>query len=96
MGPSTGLGIMSYSPEEKVYLYYGIDNSPMAMSTVPRGTVEGDVWTYTDESKAGGKTFQSRYVLTRLGPDAYAFRWEMLGPDGKWTAVSEGKSTRVK
>jgi hypothetical protein len=96
MGPSKSLGIMSWDPEGKVYLYYAIDNSPMAMSTVPRGTVAGEVWTYLDESKMGGQTFRSRYVLTRLGPDAYAFRWEMLGPDGQWALVSEGKSTRVK
>jgi hypothetical protein len=96
MGPTQSLGIMTYSPEEKVYLYWGVDNTPMAMATVPRGAVDGDVWTYLDESRMGGQTVKSRYVLKVLGADAYGFRWEILGPDGQWKTISEGKSTRVK
>jgi hypothetical protein len=94
-GPTKGLAIMSYSPEEKVYLYYGLDNSPMAMATVPRGTVEGDVWTYTDESKMGGQMVKSRYVIT-ASKASYEFRWEVLGPDGQWKELVKGKATRAK
>jgi hypothetical protein len=36
---------MSYSSEEKVYTYYGVDNSPMTMASVPHGTVQGNTWT---------------------------------------------------
>jgi hypothetical protein len=39
---------------------------------------------------------KSRYVLRVLGPDAYSFRWEILGQDGQWKAISEGKTVRVK
>src|SRR5918992_422641 len=49
MGPSKSIGILSYSPEEKVYTYYGVDSSGMTMTSIPRGTVQGDTWTYTDE-----------------------------------------------
>jgi Protein of unknown function (DUF1579) len=94
-GPTRGIGIMSYSPSEKAYLYYGLDNSPMAMATVPRGTVAGDTWTYEDESKMGEQTVKSRYVMKLLGKKAYTFRWEILGPDGQWKTVMEGKSTRA-
>src|SRR5213594_4845982 len=38
MGPTKALGILGYSTEEKAYTYYGLDNSPMAMASVPRGT----------------------------------------------------------
>ncbi|HEY7726784.1 MAG TPA: DUF1579 family protein [Anaeromyxobacteraceae bacterium] len=96
MGPSKGLGIMGYSAEEKVYTYYAVDNSPMAMLAVPRGTVEGDVWTYVDESKMGGKVVKSRYVIRQLDKKSYAFKWEIEGPDGQWKTISEGKSTRAK
>lgn len=58
MGPSKSVGILGYSAEEKVYTYYGIDNSNMTMTTVPRGTGQGDTWTYTDESMMGGKKYQ--------------------------------------
>ena len=33
-GPTKGMGIMSYNTEEKAYTYYGLDNSPMSMSSV--------------------------------------------------------------
>jgi hypothetical protein len=36
-GPSKSIGILGYSTEEKVYTYYGVDNSPMTMATVPKG-----------------------------------------------------------
>ncbi len=94
MGPTKGLFIMSYSLEEKVYLYYGLDNSPMAMAAVPRGTVEGDLWTYTDESKMGGQVVKSRYTL-KLAKASYDFMWEMLGPDGQWKKLLEGQATRA-
>lgn len=93
-GPTKGLAIMSYSPEEKVYLYYGLDNSPMAMAAVPRGTVEGDVWTYTDESKMGDQIVKSRYVIKQVDKRSYTFRYEMQGQDGQWKTVVEGKTTR--
>lgn len=96
MGPTKGLGVMNWSPNEKVYLYYGVDNSPMAMSSVPRGTLEGDVWTYLDESKVNGKTVRSRYVIARVDAKSYTFKWEVEGEGGAWKAVLEGKSTKVK
>ncbi len=94
-GPTHSLGIMTYSPQEKVYLYYGVENSPMAMTTVPRGTVEGDTWTYTDESKMGDQLVKSRYVIKQLDKKSYTFEWAIQGPDGHWKAVAEGKSVRT-
>ena len=96
MGPSHSLGIMTWSAEEKVYLYYGVDNSPMAMSTVPRGTLEGDTWTYSDESRTGGQVVRSRYVIKKIDARSYAFRWETQKPDGTWAVLIEGKSTKAK
>lgn len=95
MGPSKGLGIMGYSSEEKVYTYYGIDNSAMSMTSVPRGTVEGDTWTYTDEMQMGGQKIKSRVIIKELSPTAYTFRMEIQGPDGNWTPMMESKSTKV-
>jgi hypothetical protein len=87
---------MSYSPEEKVYTYYGVDNSNMAMTTIPRGTVQGNTWTYTDESTMGGQKVKSRVTIKEVSPTAYTFTMEMQGPDGKWAPVMESKSTKVK
>jgi hypothetical protein len=94
-GPSRSIGILGYSAEEKVYTYYGVDNSNMTMATVPRGTRQGDTWTYTDESTMGGAKVKSRVIIKELSPTAYTFRMEFEGPDGKWLPVMESKSTRA-
>ena len=96
MGLNKGIGIMSYSAEDKVYTYYGTDSMGMTMSTVPRGTVQGDTWTYSDESMMGGKKVKTRVIIKQLSADAYTFKMEMQGPDGKWAPMMESKSTKSK
>lgn len=94
MGPSKGLGIMSYSSEMQVYTYYGTDSLGMTMTSVPKGTVDGKTWVYDDESKMGDATFKSRYTIVVTSEDSYTFRWEMEGPDGNWMTIMEGKGKR--
>ncbi|MBZ5589268.1 MAG: DUF1579 domain-containing protein [Acidobacteriia bacterium] len=94
MGPTKELGILGYSTEEKVYTYLAVENSPMAMTSVPRGHVNGGSWVYEDESKMGGKLVKSRYVMNETSPTAYAFKWEMLGENGAWQTIVEGTSTK--
>jgi len=97
MGPSKGLGILGYSPEEKVYTYYGTDSSGMmTMTSVPRGTVKGDTWTYTDESMMGGQKVKSRVTMKELSPTSYSFVMDVQGADGNWTTLMESKQTKVK
>ncbi|HSN15867.1 MAG TPA: DUF1579 family protein [Anaeromyxobacteraceae bacterium] len=95
-GTMKSLGLIGYSPEEKVYTYYGVESSPMAMTSVSRGTVEGGTWVYTDESKMGGKTVRSRYTIRETSPTSYTFTWEMQGDDGTWATVIEGKQTKMR
>jgi hypothetical protein len=94
MGPSKSIGIMGYSTEEKVYTYYGADNTMMSMTSVPRGTLQGDTWTYNDESLMGGQKVKSRVTIKELSPTAYTFKMELQGPDGKWAPMIEAKSTK--
>jgi uncharacterized protein DUF1579 len=96
MGPMKSVGILSYSPEEKVYTYYGTDNSGMVMTTVPKGTLSGDTWTYTDESMMGGQKMKSRVTIKELSPKSYSFTMELQGPDGKWVPLMESKNTKIK
>ncbi|HEY7612705.1 MAG TPA: DUF1579 family protein [Gemmatimonadales bacterium] len=95
-GPSKSIGLLGYSPEEKAYTYYGVDNSSMTMSTVPKGHVEGKTWTYTDESTMGGQKVKSRVTLVEESPTAYTFRMEFEGPDGKWMQVMSSRNTKVQ
>ena len=96
MGSMKSLGIISYSPEEKVYTYYAVDNSGMTMASVPRGTVQGNTWTYTDEGMMGGKKMKTRVVIKEDSPTAYTFTMDMQGPDGKWVPMMESKNTKAK
>jgi hypothetical protein len=96
MGPTKNIGILGYSPEEKVYTYYGVDNTNMTMASVPKGTVRGDTWSYTDEGMMGGKKVKSRVTIKELSPTEYTFRMEMQGPDGKWAPMMESKNTKVQ
>jgi Protein of unknown function (DUF1579) len=94
MGPSKSIGILGYNTEEKVYTYYGVDNSNMTMASVPRGTLRGDTWTYTDEGMMGGKKVKTRVVIKELSPTSYTFKMDMQGPDGKWMPMMESKNTK--
>jgi hypothetical protein len=96
LGPSKSIGILGYSPEEKVYIYSGVDSSGMAMTSVPRGTIKGDTWTYTDETMMGGKKMKSRVMIKEISPTEYTFRMDMQAPDGKWVTTMESKSTKSK
>jgi hypothetical protein len=95
MGSTKGLAIMGYSAEEQVYTYYGVENGPMVMASVPRGSVQGDTWTYTDEAKMGGKLVKSRFIIQQTSPTGYTFRWEMPGEDGNWMTIMDGKSAKA-
>jgi hypothetical protein len=93
-GPTKSIGILGYSPEEKVYTYYGVDNSGMTMSSVPKGTLKDGTWTYLDESTMGGKKFKSRVVIKELSPTSYSFKMDIQGSDGKWMPMMESKNTK--
>jgi Protein of unknown function (DUF1579) len=95
-GESKSIGILGYSAEEKVYTYYGVDSSPMTMASVPKGTIQGNTWTYNDEGTMGGKKMKTRVTIKELSPKEYSFRMEIQGPDGKWMPMMESKNTKVQ
>ena len=94
MGPSKGIGIIGYNTEDKVYTYYAVDNTSMNMASVPKGTVQGDTWTFTDQGTMGGQTYKSRVTIKEVSPTQQSFRMEMQGSDGKWVPLMESKSTK--
>ena len=95
MGPTKAIGILGYNAELKVYTYYAIDNGPMDMTTVPRGTVQGDTWVYNDQSRMGGRMVTSRYTIKQSSATSYTYKWETLGEDGAWQTLIEGTSTKT-
>jgi uncharacterized protein DUF1579 len=95
-GPMESASFVGYNAEEKVYTVYGIDSTGMVPSTVAKGSVQGDTWVFTDESKMGGKMVKTRYTMKQLTPTSYTFKWEMQGEGGAWSTVMEGKSTKAQ
>ena len=94
-GAMQSMGIMSYSPEEKAYTWYGVDNSGMTMASVPHGTVNGNTWTFTDESRMGGNMVKSRVTIREVSPTEYTFTMDLQQPDGKWAQLMESRSTKT-
>jgi hypothetical protein len=92
MGPSKGLSILGYNSEEKVYTFYGVDS--MGWADYAKGTIQGKLWTFTSESKMGGKTYHSRFTIDEVSDSKNKFKWD-LSEDGKtWTTMMEGESTK--
>jgi hypothetical protein len=94
-GPNKSIGLLSYSAEDGKYTYYGTDNTGMTMTTVSRGKVDGDTWTYEDESTMGGQMLRTRVTMKELSPTAYTFRMEAQAADGTWTPLIESTATRI-
>jgi hypothetical protein len=94
MGTNKSIGILGYNTEEKVYTYYAVDNTNMNMASVPKGTVQGDTWTYTDQGTMGGQKMKSRVIIKEISPKEYNFRMDTQGPDGKWVTAMESRNTK--
>lgn len=94
-GPNKSIGLLGYSIEDRKYTYYGADSSGMAMTTVSRGTLQGDTWTWQDESTMGGKQQRTRVTMKVLTPTSYDFRLEAQGTDGAWSPVIESRATKL-
>jgi hypothetical protein len=95
-GPNRSIGLLGYSAEDGKYTYYGADNSGKTMTTVSRGTLQGDTWTYEDESTMGGRLVRTRVTMKELSPASYTFRMEALGADGTWAPLIESRATKVR
>jgi hypothetical protein len=68
----------------------------MGEATHSKGTVNGDTWVWNNDMKMGPQTVKARFTAKILSPTAYSYKFE-TSPDGNnWTAVMEGKETKVK
>jgi len=93
IGEGTELGVMGYNTDEKVYTYNEFNS--MGEAEVSKGTVDGDTWTWTSNSKMGGKQIKGRFIMKQLSPASYSFKFEMADEGGNWATIMEGKSTKA-
>ena len=89
-----GLSVMGYDGGDKTYVYF--ETNSMGQNTFSRGTVDGDTWTWTGDSKMNGQTMHSRFTLKRVTDDSATFKFEMGAESGPMSLIMEGKQTRQK
>jgi Protein of unknown function (DUF1579) len=89
-----GMSVMSYDPGEGKYVYFESNN--MGENTYSKGTVEGDTWTWTNESQMNGKTLHSRFTLKRVDDNTATYKYEIGAGSDPLAIVMEGKQTRQK
>ena len=92
--PVKGTSIMSYDMGEKSYVYF--ETNSMGENNYSRGTVQGDTWTWTSESKMNGTTVHSRFTLKQLSPDSSSYKFELASGSEPMALLMEGKYTRQK
>jgi len=92
-GNGTGSAFLGYDREEKVYTYDEFDSTGEAVHA--KGTVDGDTWTWTSESKMGGQTMKGRYTEKVLSPTQYSYKFEMSSDGTNWNLIMDGKDTKA-
>ena len=94
MGKWTATSFLGYNAQDKVYTYDEFDST--GGHTVAKGKLEGDTWTWTNESKMGDKTMNGRYTEKITSPTSYDFKFESSEDGGKtYSTFLEGKATRT-
>jgi hypothetical protein len=94
-GPAKELEIIGYDIQEDVYTYTAFNSQGWADRT-SKGTLDGNRWTWTNESKSDGKSIRFRNVMNFMSPTSYTFKSEMSVDYGLWAIVIEGKLTKIE
>jgi hypothetical protein len=90
----TSLSVMGYDMGDKTYVYF--ETNSMGQNTFSRGTVDGDTWTWSGDSKMNGQTMHSRFTLKRVTDDSATLKFEMGASSNSMVVIMEGKQTRQK
>ena len=93
-GQYQALSVMSYDMSEKSYIYYETNN--WGENVYSHGSVDGDTWTWTNESQMNGKPFRGRFTLKRLSPDSATFTFDASMGSDPLANIMQGKQTRQK
>lgn len=84
---------MGWDPATKTYTYFSTNS--WGQGTFSRGTVEGDTWTWNNETKMNGKPVVVRFTLKQVSPDVATYKFEMGAPGEPLKLMMDGKQTRV-
>jgi len=92
MGAMKGHTLMTYDRQTKQYRYFAVNN--MADAEMAVGGKSGNTWTWTNSMSIGGKTIQSRFIITETSPTTHTAKWDMSEDGKKWTTAFEAKATK--
>jgi hypothetical protein len=93
MGPAKGVSFMGYDPNEKVYTYHEFTSTGEAIDS--KGTVSGDTWNWTAESKMGDAKISVRVTIKEVSKTEYTFKLEMSQNGGEFSVVEEATGHKV-
>jgi uncharacterized protein DUF1579 len=93
-GVIKGMSVLSYDSYAKTYIYFETNN--WGENVFSRGSVDGDTWTWNNDSPMGDKIVHGRFTLKRVSPDMATYKFEMASGSDPMTLVMEGKQTRQK
>jgi hypothetical protein len=93
-GDAKGLAVMGYNSQDKMYTYNAFNS--MGENEKSMGMLEGDTWTWNNESNMGGQMMKGRFVIKTLSPTEYTFTFAMGPSGGDLATVMEGKATKKK
>ena len=92
MGKFTSTAYIGYNAQDKVYTYDEFAST--GEHTIAKGTVEGDTWTWTNESKMDGKTMNGRFIEKITSPNSYDLKYEASMDGGEYTTFMDGQATK--
>jgi hypothetical protein len=78
---------MGYDADQKVYTFHEFGSSGEVIDA--KGTVNGDTWNWTADSKMGEDKYAVRVTIKRVSPTEYTFKLEMSKNGGEFSVVEE-------
>jgi hypothetical protein len=94
MGNVSGVSIMGYSSDDKIYTYREFNSMGEYMES--KGSVEGDTWTWNGDDKMGDTIVKGRFTMKFTSPTSYNFTYDMSKDGTKWETVMDGKASKSK
>jgi hypothetical protein len=87
MGPEKSVSFMGYDTDQKVYTFHEFGSAGDVIDS--KGTVNGDTWNWTADSKMGEDKYSVRVTIKRVSPTEYTFKLEMSKNGGEFSVVQE-------
>ena len=94
MGDGTGISVMGYDPNTKMYTYDEYNSAGEAEHAA--GTFDGTTWTWLSDENMGGQKMKGRFTIKEISPTSYTFKFEIAPAGGDFATIMDGKATKSK